>query len=60
MVKVCVFPFVFVRQPILSTDVLFQKFNSIDELIEFYLNNDTILKALKDANSNVETVKSFV
>lgn len=53
MVKVCVFPFVFVRQPILSTDVLFQKFNSIDELIEFYLNNDTILKALKDANSNV-------
>lgn len=53
MEEVCVFPFVFSRQPILSTDVLFKKFDNLDEIVEFYLNEDLALKALQDANPTV-------
>ncbi|EQM96422.1 hypothetical protein [Lactobacillus crispatus] len=48
MEEVCVFPFVFSRQPILSTDVLFKKFDNLDEIVEFYLNEDLALKALQE------------
>ena len=47
MEEVCVFPFVFSRQPILSTDVLFKKFDNLDEIVEFYLNEDLALRDCK-------------
>lgn len=60
MSDIRIFPLIFERQPILSTEIVKYKFSNIDEIIDYYQNDEQAILALKNANPKlIERIDAY-